>query len=121
MPQPQRISALARLLSRLGRKEPEQQAKPAPFQPFQAISIYRGIRSCDIAKRFADHRFLAREAPQLPLSGCTMNANCECRYLKHKDRRGQPRRLIEFGLAPRLFDGKERRAVRVGRRRSDAQ
>jgi hypothetical protein len=133
MERTQRQSPLARLFARLGRKDPEPAAKHSkssskssksaatPALPFQAVSIYRGIKSCEIAKRFSDHRFLAKEAPQLPLSGCTMNASCECRYLKHKDRRGAPRRLIEFGLAPRLFDGKERRTdvKRSGRRRAD--
>jgi hypothetical protein len=108
-------SRLAGLFGRfVARKEPPPAS--APLRPFQAISIYRGLIACDTAKRFSEHRFLARDAPPLPLTGCTMSKTCQCRYIKHKDRRSEPRRLIDFGVATRLFDGKERRAL--NRRRS---
>jgi hypothetical protein len=117
MPKPAKTSLLGGLLSRFGtRKEPP--AATGPLRPFQAISIYRGLVCCDMARRFSEHRFLVRDAPQLPLSGCTMRQTCHCKYIKHKDRRSEPRRLIDFGLASRLFDGKERRA-RGGRRTED--
>ena len=48
-----------------------------------------------------------------------MSKSCQCKYIKHRDRRSEPRRLIDFGVAARLFDGKERRARRIGRRTSD--
>lgn len=111
-------SILDRLLSRLRGVEATPPAAVAAPRPYQAISIYRGTDSCKVARRFSDHRFLAREAPQLPLTGCTMNAKCECRYVKHRDRRSDPRRLIDFGVSPTLFDGKERRVVN-GRRARD--
>lgn len=110
-------SLLAGLFGRFAaRKEPP--PVTAPLRPFQAISIFRGVKACTLAKRFSEHRFLVRDAPPLPLSGCTMSETCQCKYIKHKDRRGESRRLIDFGVANRLFDGKERRA-RSGRRRSD--
>jgi hypothetical protein len=105
---------LARLA---GKQEPELRPS-APLRPFQAVSIYRGLECCQIAKKFSEHRFLVRDAPTLPLAGCTMRAACQCRYLKHKDRRSEPRRLVDFGLSTRLFDGRERRG-RVGRRSKD--
>jgi hypothetical protein len=104
---------LARLA---GKQEPEMSA--APLRPFQSVSIYRGLECCQMAKKFSEHRFLVRDAPPLPLSGCTMRGACQCRYLKHKDRRSDPRRLIDFGLATRLFAGHERRE-RGGRRSDD--
>ena len=109
---------LSVLLSRLTKSQPPEPKKVAPARPFQAISIFKGARSCEMARKFSEHRFLAREAPQLPLTGCTMSQSCECRYIRHKDRRGEPRRLVDFGIATRLFDGKERR-LRGGRRSSD--
>lgn len=118
MPKPsKKTSLLGGLLARFGaRKEPPQAT--GPLRPFQAISIYRGVICCDMARKFSEHRFLARDAPPLPLVGCSMREKCQCKYIKHKDRRGEPRRLIDFGVASRLFDGRERRA-RGGRRRSD--
>lgn len=99
------------------RKEPP--AATAPLRPFQAISIYRGLVCCQIARKFSEHRFLVRDAPPLPLSGCTMSEKCQCKYIKHRDRRAEARRLIDFGLATRLFDGREQRARGGGRRSGD--
>jgi hypothetical protein len=113
-----KTSFLGGFLARFGaRKEPP--AATAPLRPFQAISIYRGLICCQMARRFSEHRFLVRDAPPLPLSGCTMSEKCQCKYIKHKDRRAEPRRLIDFGLAARLFDGRERRARGGGRRSND--
>ena len=111
-------SLLEGLLTRFSsRKEPP--AVSGPLRPFQAISIYRGLICCDMARKFSEHRFLVRDAPPLPLAGCSMGKTCQCKYIKHRDRRSEPRRLIDFGVAARLFDGKERRARRGGRRTSD--
>ena len=113
----EKTSLLGGLLARLsGRKAPPEAT--GPLRPFQAISIYRGMICCAMARKFSEHRFLVRDAPPLPLSGCTMREKCHCKYIKHKDRRGESRRLIDFGVASRLFDGLERRA-RGGRRRGD--
>jgi hypothetical protein len=119
MPRPAKTSLLEGLLARFGaRKEPP--AVTGPLRPFQAISIYKGLICCDLARKFSERRFLARDAPSLPLSGCTMRKTCQCKYIKHKDRRSEPRRLMDFGMAARMFDGKERRARRIGRRSNDS-
>ena len=118
MPKQAKGSLLQGLLARFsGRKEPP--AVTGPLRPFQAISIYRGAASCEMARRFSDHRFLVRDAPPLPLAGCSMSNTCQCKYIKHRDRRAEPRRLIDFGVAARLFDGRERRARSGGRRTRD--
>lgn len=120
MPKPEKptkASLLDGLLARFsGRKEPPPAA--GPLRPFQAISIYRGTVCCDMARKFSEHRFLVRDAPPLPLAGCPMRKTCQCKYIKHRDRRGESRRLVDFGVAVRLFDGKERRN-RAGRRSDD--
>ena len=111
-------SLLEGLLARFSdRKEPP--AVSGPLRPFQAISIYRGMTCCEMARKFSDHRFLVRDAPPLPLAGCSMGKSCQCKYIKHRDRRAEPRRLMDFGLAARLFDGRERRARQGGRRAKD--
>ena len=113
-----RPSFLSKLLSRL-RGEPRAAQQPkTQMRPFQAIAIYRGVICCEMARKFGEHRFLAKDAPPLPLQGCTMPERCECKYLKYKDRRAEARRLVDFGMSTRVFDGKERRA-RVGRRSTD--
>ena len=119
MPKPtKKTSLLGGLLARFGaRKEPPEAT--GPLRPFQAISIYRGLVCCDMARKFSEHRFLVRDAPPLPLSGCSMREKCHCKYIKHRDRRAEPRRLIDFGVASRLFDGRERRARRGDRRSKD--
>ena len=118
MPRPAKTSLLSGLLARFGaRKEPP--AATGQLRPFQAISIYRGLICCDMARKFSEHRFLVRDAPPLPLAGCSMGKSCQCKYIKHKDRRAEPRRLIDFGVAARLFDGNEKRK-RTGRRRNDS-
>ena len=120
MPKPAKrtkTSLLEGLLARFStRKEPP--AASGPLRPFQAISIYRGLICCDMARKFSEHRFLARDAPPLPLAGCPMRKTCQCKYIKHRDRRSEPRRLLDFGMAARLFDGNERRK-RGGRRSND--
>jgi hypothetical protein len=112
----ERKSLLDVLLGRLGRpREPE--AAPKQVRPFQAISIYCGTKTCPMARRFRDHRFLAKDAPQLPLAGCTLASACECRFLKHKDRRAERRRFVDFATLRRDF-AQERRQ-RAGRRETD--
>jgi hypothetical protein len=116
MRNPRQKSLLAVFLSRIGRRS-TQEGK-APARPFQAISIFRGVRACEMARKFSEHRFLTRDAPSLPLSGCTLPESCECRYIRHKDRRAEARRLVDFGTSARVFDGRERR-LRRGRRATD--
>jgi hypothetical protein len=113
-----KTSLLEGLLARFSaRKEPP--AVSGPLRPFQAISIYRGLICCQVARKFSEHRFLVRDAPPLPLSGCTMSEKCQCKYIKHGDRRAEPRRLMDFGVVARLFDGRERRSRPGGRRSRD--
>lgn len=113
------MSVLDRLLVRL-RGSPAQAPAlpPLPARPFRAISIYRGSEACTMAHKFSEHRFLTKDAPQLPLPGCTMSKKCDCRYVKHGDRRGDTRRLVDLGLVPTLFGAKERRYSK-GRRGRD--
>lgn len=117
MPKPAKTSLLEGLLARFSvRKEPP--AVTGSLRPFQAISIYRGLICCEMARKFSEHRFLVRGAPPLPLAGCSMPEKCHCKYIKHKDRRAEGRRMMDYGLAARLFDGRERRK-RGGRRSQD--
>ena len=59
---------------------------------YHAVSIKPGAYACSEANEIAGERFLAEEAPEIPLPGCT-SSNCECHFVHHNDRRtGRDRR-----------------------------
>ena len=59
---------------------------------YHAVSIKPGAYACSAANDLAGDRFLASEAPSLPLPGCDA-ADCDCHFSHHKDRRtGKDRR-----------------------------
>ena len=59
---------------------------------YHAVSIKPGAYACSMANDIAGQRFLATEAPQIPLPGC-QSSNCECHFVHHDDRRaGKDRR-----------------------------
>jgi len=92
--------------------------KSAPSETqFHAVSILPGDRACAAAYRFTGQRFLARQAPKLPLPTCEA-FHCTCRFKHHKDRRAGPRRRSDIGLMSGHFPGSERRRE-GGRRSSD--
>ena len=93
-----------------------------PIEPeisgaFHAVSIRAPARACDEAKSLKGTRFLAAEAPKLPVTDCS-KPDCPCSYQHHNDRRQEPRRAREIGLPGAHYQGEERRKL-VGRRRSD--
>ena len=59
---------------------------------YHAVSIKPGAYACSAANDLAGDRFLASEAPSLPLPGCDAD-DCDCHFTHHKDRRiGKDRR-----------------------------
>lgn len=83
-----------------------------------AVSIKPGAYACSQANEMAGERFLATQAPEIPLPGCT-SSSCECHFVHHTDRRtGKDRRspFSSGGLpaatgtyAQERREGKERR------------
>lgn len=86
---------------------------------YQAVSIRFGARACEAAKKTDQERYLAMEAPNLPLPGCDRSSTCKCRYRHHPDRRETPRRDADFGLPGIFWTAAERRDSARGRRASD--
>lgn len=83
--------------------------------PYHAVSIRSAMNDCGVARELGGRRFLASEAPKLPLEGCTA-ATCTCRYAHHDDRRAGPRRSSDtMRTQNSFFRGEERR--RAGGRR----
>jgi hypothetical protein len=95
--------------------QPPQRARTA--NPYHAVSIVPGENACAAAHRFTGQRFLAAQAPRLPLPTCDA-AYCACRFKHHRDRRAGPRRRSDIGLLPAHYSGEERRRSR-GRRSTD--
>jgi len=114
---PQRWS-LSSLFPFATRAKPEPARVQRARNPFHAVSV-RGNRRplCRAARELGEQRFLAREAPALPLVGCD-SAGCSCCYVHHDDRRDDLRRAGDEGRAEHPYSGPERRARR-GRRRRD--
>jgi hypothetical protein len=86
--------------------------------PYHAVSIVPGAACCNAARELRTQRFLSREAPPLPLAGCTVSP-CRCSYKHFDDRRMRSRRSADRMGQPPPFSGAERRAV-SGRRQTDA-
>jgi hypothetical protein len=83
--------------------------------PFHAVSIEPGMKSCAQARAVDERRFLAGSAPKLPLSGCTMST-CQCHYVHYKDRRNNRDRRVQ-PHNPHAHKMSERRTA--GRRMDD--
>jgi hypothetical protein len=87
---------------------------------FHAVSIVPGKQCCGQVQALQGVRLLSAEAPRLPIVGCTMAQQCQCRYQHHEDRRGPSRRSGLHSPKTSQWEhtgGDRRRAV--GRRDSD--
>jgi hypothetical protein len=84
---------------------------------WHAVSVTTERYCCEAARGVAGRRFLAAEAPRLPLLGCSAPESCPCKFKHHADRRGPPRRKEDIsGLRRPMPDADERR--RTGPRRN---
>jgi hypothetical protein len=105
---------------------PPQQAKTRAAQPsraggrFGAVQIRARSNVCGAARALEGQRFLAKDAPSLPLADCTA-AQCSCSFTKFSDRRTDGRRLEHGGLSSSLFIATNRRARRDRRRPAPSQ
>jgi hypothetical protein len=84
---------------------------------FAGVEIRVGSASCDAARALAGQRFLANQAPELPLADCK-ETRCRCSFAKLSDRREESRRWADDGVSAPVFNAAERRN-RLDRRQSD--
>jgi hypothetical protein len=87
---------------------------------FGSVEIRTRKGACEAARSLGGQRFLSKEAPTLPLSGCAA-AQCSCSFAKLSDRRTDSRRLEHGGLSASFFEATNRRAERERRRASAAK
>jgi hypothetical protein len=110
------IVAIAFFLMR-GRSRAAAQAKQN-IKPFAAKRFVADTHTCDAAKVFNGKRFLASEAPKLPLAECSDPALCRCKYRDISDRRdNDERRSIVGALSREMPIGDDRTNRRAGRER----
>jgi len=99
------------LAARRGRQRPDAPRRTKPAGRFGAVEIRMRRGACDGARALEGQRFLAKDAPALPLKGCTA-AQCSCSFGKLSDRRTDGRRLEYGGLSATLFLTNSRRKKR---------
>ena len=119
------IKILEGLLGKILREHPANKptpiARPKPRNSpadFRAVEIAPSIMCCAEAVRATGRSYLMREAPRLPLYGCTMPTKCTCKFRKNADRRDSDRRLFGAAETNRWFAGVDGRTVR-GRRSAE--
>ena len=97
-----------------GRTDDKQPAKGD--RRWHAVSVKPASGACPAAISGKNRRWLSREAPMLPLPGCTRPDACHCTYQHHDDRRAGSRRaedLDAFARQPTIPT--ERRKQRTRR------
>jgi len=63
---------------------------------YHAVAIRIQPYACDAARKLEGKRFLASEAPRLPLPECDRD-RCDCRFQHYADRRSRGDRRSPFG------------------------
>ena len=90
---------------------------------YRAASILASRCACDAVRIVEGRRYLAAEAPRLPLQDCSAE-RCTCRYVRYEDRRSsQGDRRALYSLQTDLYglSGQPDRRTRQGRRRADRE
>jgi hypothetical protein len=82
---------------------------------FSAVQIRARSGACRPAQLLQGQRFLAKDAPLLPLPECKA-PRCSCTFSKLPDRRSDGRRLEHGGLSTSFFQAVNRRMKRDRRR-----
>lgn len=85
--------------------------------PWHAVEVRTSRNACPACQALAGKRFLATEAPRLPVTGCLHSLVCNAVYKHHDDRRAGPRRDSEQGLPAVARAGVEAAERRIGRGR----
>ena len=108
------------LLKKLIAKKSVPSRKPAPpaVEKWHAVSVQPGEPQCDAVLKQRGERFLAADAPRIPMPQCAWPARCRCVYRHHADRRAGPRRIADRGMYGRPVALERRKGQ--DRRRADA-
>ncbi len=104
------------------KRPPSSSAARHARSPFAAVSIAFADDACPSVRELEGQRFLEREAPITPLSGCSCT-RCQCRYNHHSDRRGAEDRRDPLGstVPSTEFRGKRDRRSNRERRKDTSE
>ena len=86
---------------------------------YQAVTIVAAQKACAGALAVRQQRFLARQAPPLPLPQCDRPERCVCRYRKHAERRVGPQRVLRMNEIGRWDSAVDKRKIRDRRAAKD--
>jgi hypothetical protein len=86
------VAVWLQLASRRKRHQAELAARRNTGKRYHCVEVRTATPACAAVRHFGHTRFLSREAPILPVSGCTVPTKCTCRYIHHDDRREDDRR-----------------------------
>ena len=103
------------------RRVPASAAKSAAaprLNTYQAVGIVPCSKACKPAREARDTKFLARQAPRLPLQACEHPESCTCRFEKYVDRRAGSQRAPYQDTRSVSYAAQEKRKVK-GRRADD--
>ena len=118
------IGVLKGLFGKIWRVHPTQTTAIANLKrrnnagDFRAVEITPSVMCCTPATQVTGRSYLLRQAPRLPLMGCTMPTTCSCKFRKNADRRDRDRRLFGATEINRWFVGVESRRREAAGRRS---
>jgi hypothetical protein len=100
------------------RSGPVRAPKTTPRKLFHGVEIRsRDGIACAALEALEGTRFIAEEAPSVPLALCDRANECRCVYAHYEDRRGGPRRESDAGLPARDWPNDSRHGA--GRRVTD--
>ena len=90
------------------------------IKPYRAASILPQGCACTSVKAVRGKRYLMAEVPILPLPECNQS-QCQCRYVRHEDRRQKDERRALYSLQSDLYSVNEAADRRrgQGRRKTD--
>jgi hypothetical protein len=97
-------------------KDPGKTTSKSTDRRWHAVSVKPGPGACSVADTGRDRRWLSREAPALPLPGCTSPERCRCTYKHHDDRRSMDRRAEDTDAFARPVKVENERRTRKSRR-----
>ena len=90
---------VAWLIFRARQKKAAMEAEASPKSEiqgeFRAVAMQYSENACDAAKAMTGRRFLATEAPELPLKECDFD-DCRCTFDHFSDRRSKSDRRAPF-------------------------
>jgi hypothetical protein len=112
-PKPARVKRVQARVARAKRAASE-------IRPYRAASVLVQGCACNGAKAIRGKRYLIADVPIIPLPECNQS-QCQCRYVRHEDRRKKDERRALYSLQSDLYavnEKSDRRRGR-GRRKSD--